>query len=65
MADRRQKSKNLYIQGTILAAAGIITKLMGFAYRIPMTNMLGSDGNGVYSIAFERSEEHTSELQSQ
>ena len=53
MADRRQKSKNLYIQGTILAAAGIITKLMGFAYRIPMTNMLGSDGNGVYSIAFE------------
>lgn len=53
MANGRQKSKNLYIQGTILAAAGIITKLMGFAYRIPMTNMLGSDGNGVYSIAFE------------
>lgn len=53
MSKGNKKSSNLYIQGTILAAAGIITKLMGFAYRIPMTNMLGSDGNGVYSIAFE------------
>lgn len=49
----KQKSKNIFIQGTILALAGIFTKLIGFAYRIPMTNMLGSDGNGVYSIAFE------------
>lgn len=48
----KQKSKNLFIQGSILALAGIVTKLVGFAYRIPMTNMLGSDGNGVYSIAF-------------
>lgn len=49
----KQKSKNLFIQGTILALAGILTKIIGFVYRIPMTNMLGSDGNGVYSIAFE------------
>lgn len=49
----RQKSKNVFIQGTILAVAGMLTKVIGFAYRIPMTNMLGSDGNGVYSIAFE------------
>ncbi|MDE6232010.1 MAG: polysaccharide biosynthesis protein, partial [Lachnospiraceae bacterium] len=49
----KQKSKNLFIQGTILALAGIFTKIIGFVYRIPMTNMLGSDGNGVYSIAFE------------
>ncbi len=50
---KRREKKNVFIQGTILAAAGMITRVIGFAYRIPMTNMLGSDGNGVYSIAFE------------
>lgn len=50
---KKREKKNVFIQGTILAAAGMITRVIGFAYRIPMTNMLGSDGNGVYSIAFE------------
>ena len=52
MSSKKQKSKNLFIQGTILALAGILTKVIGFAYRIPMVNLMGSDGNGVYSVAF-------------
>ena len=40
------------VQGAILAAAGIITKIIGFVYRIPMANMLGEQGNGIYSVAF-------------
>ena len=48
-----KETKNaLLIQGSILAAAGIFTKLIGFLYRIPMANLLGNQGNGVYSIAF-------------
>lgn len=44
--------KSLFVQGTILAAAGIITKMIGFIYRIPMANILGDQGNGIYSVAF-------------
>lgn len=48
----REKKNTLLIQGSILAGAGLITKLIGFLYRIPMSNMLGEEGNGIYSIAF-------------
>lgn len=48
-----KETKNaLLVQGSILAAAGIFTKLIGFLYRIPMANLLGNQGNGVYSIAY-------------
>ncbi len=46
------KKKNMLLQGGILAGAGLITKLIGFVYRIPMGNMMGEEGNGLYSIAF-------------
>lgn len=48
----KSKKNVLLMQGTILACAGIITKIIGFLYRIPMSNMLGEEGNGIYSIAF-------------
>ena len=47
-----EKKKNLLLQGGILAGAGLITKIIGFAYRIPMSNMMGDQGNGLYSVAF-------------
>ena len=42
----------MLLQGTILASASILTKLIGFFYRIPMANLLGSEGNGLYSVAY-------------
>lgn len=48
----RNLRDKLLVQGSILAAAGIITKVIGFAYRIPMANVLGNQGNGIYSVAF-------------
>ena len=48
----KEMKNTLLIQGSILAAAGILTKIIGFLYRIPMANLLGNQGNGVYSIAF-------------
>lgn len=46
-------SGNFLVQGSILAAAGIIVRFIGLLYRIPMTRILGEDGNGYYSTAYE------------
>ena len=46
------KEKSLAIQAGILASAGLTTKIIGFVYRIPMANILGNTGNGIYSVAF-------------
>ena len=47
-----EKKKNMLLQGGILAGAGLITKIIGFVYRMFMSNMLGDEGNGLYSVAF-------------
>ncbi|MDD7769992.1 putative polysaccharide biosynthesis protein [Suipraeoptans intestinalis] len=47
-----KKEKNFLIQGTILAVAGVITKLIGAVYRIPLTNIVGNEGIGYYGVAF-------------
>lgn len=52
MTKRKNITQSLVIQGSIIAAAGIITKIIGFIYRIPMANILGNEGNGIYSVAF-------------
>lgn len=44
---------NFLIQGSILAAAGIIVRLIGLLYKIPMIRILGPEGNGYYNIAYE------------
>ncbi len=46
-------AKNVLVQGTILAAASIIAKVIGLIYRIPLTNILGDEGNTYYSTANE------------
>ena len=38
-----RKEKNFLVQGSILAIAGVITKLIGAVYRIPLTNIVGSE----------------------
>lgn len=48
----KSEERNMLLQGTILAAAGFITKIIGFVYRIPMANLLGNVGNGIYSVSF-------------
>ena len=50
---RKQKDKNFLVQGSILAVAGVITKLIGAAYRVPLVNILGDKGMGYYGVAFQ------------
>lgn len=40
-------------QGSILAVASILVRMIGLLYRIPMANIIGSEGNGIYSSAYE------------
>lgn len=44
--------KNFIRQGSILAIAGIMVRLIGMLYRIPLANIIGDKGNGIYSVAF-------------
>lgn len=37
----------------ILAAAAVLTKIIGVVYRIPLTNILGDEGNGFYGYAYQ------------
>lgn len=48
----KETKNNLLRQGTILAAAGILVRVIGMFYRIPLANIVGDEGNGVYSVAF-------------
>lgn len=48
----QQKKKNSFVlQAGILAAAGIIVKIIGLLYRSPLTSIIGLEGNGYYSSA--------------
>ena len=45
-------SKNFIFQGGLLAMSGIIVRIIGMLYRIPMVNIIGSEGNGIYGVAY-------------
>jgi len=51
MSEKRKNS--FYVQGSILAAASILTRIMGIAFRIPLTRIIGDEGIGAYSNAYE------------
>ena len=43
---------NFLVQGSILALAGILVRVIGLIYRIPLNNVLGNEGIGYYSNAY-------------
>ena len=50
---KKRKKDDFLMQGMILALAMVMTKVIGALYRIPLTNILGDEGNGFYGYAFE------------
>ncbi len=48
-----KKNSSFLVQGSILAAASIISRIIGLLYRLPMTDIIGDTGNNYYSCAFE------------
>ena len=53
MAQSQKKGSNFLVQGSILAIASIISRIIGLLYRIPMTDSIGDLGNSYYGSAYE------------
>ncbi len=47
-----RKKDKLFSGAFTLALGGFITKIIGAVYRIPLTNVLGSEGIGIYQMVF-------------
>lgn len=52
MAERTKRKSSFVKQAAILATAGILVRFLGFVYRVPLTNMIGDQGNGIYSAGY-------------
>lgn len=46
------KRQSFIVGAVIISAGGFISKLLGAAYRIPLTNILGSEGMGIYQMVY-------------
>ena len=53
MGSNRKSNSNFIVQGSILAFASIISRIIGLIYRVPLTAIIGDVGNSYYSCAFE------------
>ena len=53
MSKSKKNGSGFLIQGSILAMASIISRVIGLLYRLPMTDIIGDTGNNYYSTAFE------------
>lgn len=52
MSAGKKKNNSFVKMAAILAAAGIIVRIIGFLYRLPLTNMIGDEGNGIYAAGY-------------
>lgn len=51
---QKRKSEASFVKGAaILAFAAFLTKVIGLIYRLPLTKVLGDEGNGLYADAFQ------------
>ena len=48
----QEKSKSFVKSALLLSVGGLLAKLLGAFYRIPLTNMIGSYGMGLYQLVF-------------
>lgn len=54
MANNKKKnSTSFLVQGSILAMASLISRVIGLIYRIPLTAIIGDAGNNYYGTAFK------------
>lgn len=51
--EQNKKNANVLLQGSILAAASLIVRIIGMVYRIPLTRIVGDTAMGYYTTAFE------------
>ena len=53
MSKTKKRESNFLVQGSILAVASIISRIIGLLYRIPLKSIIGDIGNDYYGTAME------------
>lgn len=53
MSTKKKNESGFLVQGSILAVASIISRIIGLIYRIPLKSILGDIGNDYYGTAME------------
>lgn len=51
--NKNKNSTSFLVQGSILAMASLISRVIGLIYRIPLTAIIGDAGNNYYGTAFK------------
>lgn len=49
---KKVKIHNFIVQGSLLAIAGLLCRLIGMVYRLPLIDIIGTKGNGYYTSAY-------------
>jgi stage V sporulation protein B len=49
----KKNGNSFLVQGSILAATSLLVRMIGLLYRIPLINIIGDEGTGVYQNTFE------------
>lgn len=52
MAKLSPYRQSFYAGAAIISAGGLISKILGALYRIPLTGILGSEGMGIYQMVY-------------
>lgn len=53
MSKKEKRESNFLVQGSILAVASLISRVIGLLYRIPLKSIIGDIGNDYYGTAME------------
>ena len=53
METNKKNESNFLVQGSILAIASLLSRIIGLIYRIPLTAIIGDVGNDYYAVAME------------
>ena len=50
----RNRIRNSYVGGAlVLAVSNILCRFLGFVFKVPLANLIGAEGMGYYSFAFQ------------
>lgn len=53
MSEKKKSDSGFLVQGSILAIASIVSRIIGLLYRAPLQAIIGNVGNDYYSCAYE------------
>lgn len=52
MSKTAKNKKRIFSGAAVLLAGSVVAKMLGALYRIPLTNILGAEGMGMYQLVF-------------